>query len=172
MAKTRVQKDQDLAEVTNKLKSAKSVVFTDYRGSTVAQVDTLRRALAKEQISSKVYKITLLQKALAEQGLDASMIDHKVPLIASFSETDETAPARVIRGLLKDIPTLTIMSGILDHTIMSKAQVMALAQLPTKQQLRAKLVGTINAPVSGFVNVLAGTVRSLLNVFTAIAQKS
>lgn len=172
MPKSREQKEQDLQELTDRLKAAKSVVLTDYRGTTVKDIDAFRRALSKENVSSKVYKISLLKKAMVANGLDVSGIDYKAPVILSISDDEETAPARLIKGLGATIKTLKIVSGIVDHQLATAEQVMALADLPSKDQLRAQLVGTINAPVTGFVNVLAGNLRGLINVLNAAAQKA
>ncbi len=172
MPKTREQKEQDLQELTDRLKKAKSVVLTDYRGTTVKDIDNFRRALSKENVFSKVYKVTLLRKAMEANGLDITSIDYKAPVILSISDEEETAPARIIKNLGKEIKTLNIVSGIVDNQLATRDQVMALADLPSKDQLRAQLVGTINAPVSGFVNVLAGNLRGLINVLNAVAQKT
>ncbi len=171
MAKSKSQKEQDLAELTEKLKAAKSVVFTDYRGTTVKDIDKFRKSLVKEGVFSKVYKITLVKKALAANGIDAGNLDYKTPVILSISEEEETAPARVIKGLGKDIKTISMLAGVVDGKLVSKAEVSALADLPSKQELRGMLVGTINAPVSGFVNVLAANIRGLVQVLNAVAQK-
>jgi large subunit ribosomal protein L10 len=172
MAKTRTQKEQDLAELTDRLKNAKSVVLAEYRGTTVKDIDKFRRTLSTEGISSKVYKIPLIKKAFEANGIDATTLDYKVPVILSVSQEDEVAPARLIKTFAKDVKTVGILSGVLDGNFASKEQMMALADLPSKDELRAKLVGTINAPVSGFVNVLAGNLRGLINVLNAVAQKS
>lgn len=171
MAKSKQQKHTDLEELTQKLKTAKGIVLTDYRGATVKDMDKFRRTLEKEQVFAKVYKVTLLKKALQANGVDASSIDYKTPVILAMSETEETLPASLVKNLSKDIKTINMVSGILENKIMGKNEVMALADLPSKHELRGQLVRTINAPVSGFVNVLAGNVRSLLNVLNAIAAK-
>ncbi len=171
MSKSKSQKQTDLQELTDKVKAAKSIVFTDYRGTTVKDMDKLRKALRKENVFSKVYKITLVKKALEANQIDAKSIDYKTPVILSVSQDDETTPARVIKNLLKDLKTVSIIEGVVDGKIISKSQVTALADLPSKDQLRAQVVGTINAPISGFVNVLAGNIRGLVNVLNAIATK-
>ncbi len=171
MPKTREQKEQDLQELTDKLKSAKSVVITEYRGTTVKDIDAFRRALSKEQVFSKVYKITLVKKALEANGINAEAVDYKTPVILSLSDEDETTPARLVKSMGKTMQTIKIVSGVLDGQLATGAQMMALADLPSKDQLRAQLVGTINAPVSGFVNVLAGNIRALMNVFNALAEQ-
>jgi large subunit ribosomal protein L10 len=172
MSKSKSQKHSDLQELTDVVKSAKSMVFTDYRGTTVKDMDKFRKALRKENVISKVYKITLIKKALQANGIEAQGIDYKTPVIMSVSKEDETTPARIIKALAKEVKTIAVLEGVVDGKIISKAQVAALADLPSKDQLRGMLVGTINAPVSGFVNVLAGNIRSLINVLNAVAQKA
>ncbi len=171
MAKTRQQKEQDLQELVDRLKDAKSVVLADYRGTTVKEIDSFRRALGNEAVTSKVYKISLIKKAFEANGIDASSLDYKTPVILSVSQDDEVAPARVAKNISKDVKTINILSGVLDGQFASREQVLALADLPSKDELRAKVVGTINAPVSGFVNVLAGNLRGLINVLQAASQK-
>lgn len=172
MAKSKQQKDIDLDELTKKLKTAKSVVLSKYSGTTVKDLDKFRKSLRAENVFSKVYKLTLVQKALSSSGIQGTLSDYKTPVILAISEEEETAPARVIKNLAKEIKTIEILEGIFDNQVVSKVQVSALADLPSKDQLRAQLVGTINAPVSGFVNVLAGNLRSLINVLNAVAQKA
>lgn len=170
MSKTKAQKEQDLQELVERLKNAKSVVMSEYRGTTVKDIDAFRRALSAENVKSKVYKITLINKALKENGIDAA-VDYKTPVILSTSEEEETTPARLVKKMSGTIPTIHILSGIVDNQLVGKEQVLALADLPSKEQLRAQVVGTINAPVTGFVNVLAGNLRGLINVLNAVAQK-
>jgi large subunit ribosomal protein L10 len=171
MPKSKSQKEQDLQELTDKLKNAKSIVLSEYRGTTVKDIDNFRKQMRTENVFSKVYKVTLLKKALEANGIDASSIDYKTPVILSISEDDETTPARIAKNVSKDIKTIAVLAGMIDQKLIGKTQVLALADLPSKDQLRGMLVGTINAPVSGFVNVLAGNIRGLMNVLNAVAQK-
>lgn len=172
MAKSKEQKQSDLSELADKLKSAKSMVITAYRGTTVKDIDAFRKALRKESIFSKVYKITLLRKALETLGIKTEGVEYKEPVIVSISESDEVAPARIIKNLGKEIKTVNILQGYMGGQMLAKSQVEALADLPSKDQLRGMVVRTINAPVSGFVNVLAGNIRALLNVLNAKAAKN
>ena len=172
MAKSKQQKTKDLDEVVGKVAGAKSMVFTEFRGTRVKDVDTFRRTMEKEGIFTKVYKLTLLRKALAEKGVDTSSMDWKLPVVVSMSVDEETLPARIVKALSKDIKTISLLGGVVEGNVLSKAQVEALADMPSRSALRAQLVGTLNAPVSGFVNVLAGNIRGLINVLNAVAQKS
>ncbi len=169
MSKSKIQKESDLAELTEKIKAAKSVVFSEYRGTTVKDIDNFRNTLRKENVFSKVYKVTLVKKALEANGIEAGSFDYKTPLIISISNNEETTPARIIKNLSKEIKTIGVLSGVVDAKLIDKAGVLVLADLPSKQELLGQVVGTINAPISGFVNVLAGNVRSILNVLNAIA---
>ncbi len=171
MAKTRQQKEQDLQELTEKVKAAKSIVLTEYRGTSVKDIDTFRRSLEKEHVFTKVYKVTLIRKAFEAAGIPSASIDYKTPVVLSISEEDETAPARVIKTVGKDVKTISMLAGVADGQFLTKAQMESLADMPSKDQLRAQLVGTLNAPISGFVNVLAGNLRGLINVLNAIATK-
>ena len=154
MAKKKVQKEQDLAELTSKLKDAKAVVFTGYTGTTVKDIDNFRKTLSKEGVFSKVYKLTLVKKAMKEAGLAGEIADYKTPVILSVSKEDETVAARVIKNLSKDIKTLNILEGLIDGALVSKAQVETLGSLPSKDQLRAQLLSVFNGPIAAFVRLL------------------
>jgi len=172
MPKSKVQKDKDLAELVAQFKTAKAAVFTDYKGTTVKDITKFRQVLRKENIFSKVYKLTLVKKAMKEAGVVGEIADYKAPMILSISAEDETGPARGIKNLSREIKSLNVLEGVVDGKLVSKEMVMTLADLPSKDQLRAMLVGTIKAPISGFVNVMAGNLRGLINVLNAVAQKA
>lgn len=170
MAVKRVKKEQILTELEAQLENAKSIVFADYRGTTVLKIDELRKNLRKEGVSTKVAKITLIRKALEKYGVDTSGMDFKAPVAIAVSKTDEVAPARILTAFTKDNKNVRILAGVMENKVISASEVGALASLPSKQELLGKLVGTINAPVSGFVNVLAGNLRNLVYVVNAIKE--
>lgn len=170
MAVTRKEKEQILADLESQLEGAKAVVFADYRGTTVQKIGELRNNFRKENVSTKVAKITLIKKALEKQGVDTSGMDFKVPVAMAVSKEDEVAPARILSDFTKENKNVQILMGIMDNKVISAREVAALAALPSKQQLRGQVVGTIAAPLSGFVNVLAGNVRSLVYVLNAIKE--
>ena len=172
MPKSKSQKQEDLKELTEKIKAAKAVVLADYRGTTVKNMDKFRAALRKENVFTKVYKTTLLKKALKDAGVEGEIADYKLPVILSFSEEDEATPARAVKTVSKEIDSINILEGVLEGKIVGREMVLTLAGLPSKDQLRGQLVGTINAPVTGFVNVLAGNLRGLINVLNAVAAKA
>lgn len=154
MAKLKSQKEKDLSELTEKLKGAKSIVITSYRGTTVKDMDTFRNSLRKEKVFSKVYKIPLVKKAMEANGIAAATVDYKEPVILSVSQDDETVAARIIKGLMKDIKTFAMLEGVVEGKMLSKAEITALADLPSKDQLRAQFMSVLNGPVSAFARVL------------------
>ncbi len=171
MPKSKLQKDKDLQELISHLKTAKSAVFTGYKGTSVKDITKFRQVLRKQNVFSKVYKLTLIKKAFKEADIQGELADYKTPVILSLSKEDETGPAREIKALAKDIETISILEGVVDKKVVLKEIVMALAELPDKDQLRAQVVSTIKAPITGFVNVLAGNIRGLINVLNAMVSK-
>ncbi len=161
MAKLKTQKEKDLQELSEKLKSAKAVVFTEYRGTSVKDMDAFRKNLRKEGVFAKVYKITLVKKALESSGLDVPAPDYKTPTILAISAEDEVAPARIIKNLAKDVKTINMLEGIVEGKMFSKAQIEALGDLPGKDQLRAQLLATFNGPIAAFARVLDGYAKKL-----------
>jgi large subunit ribosomal protein L10 len=154
MAKLKSQKEKDLTELTEKLKGAKSIVVTAYRGTTVKDMDTFRNTLSKEKVFSKVYKIPLVKKAMEASGITAETVDYKEPVILSISNEDETVAARVIKTLSSSIKTFSILEGVVEGKMLTKAEIIALADLPSKDQLRAQFMSVLNGPVSAFARVL------------------
>ena len=169
MAVTRKEKEQILADLEAQLENAKAIVFADYRGTTVKKIDELRRSLRKENIFAKVAKISLIKKALQKHGVDTSAMDFKAPVAIAVSKEDEVAPARVLSAFAKENKNVQILMGVMNNKVITSAEVGALAALPSKHELLGRVVGTINAPVSGFVNVLAGNLRKLVYVVNAIS---
>jgi large subunit ribosomal protein L10 len=154
MPKGKNQKAKDLKELTAKLKEAKGIVFTGYRGTTVKDMDKFRKALSKERVFSKVYKLTLVKKAIDAAGLEGEIADYKQPVIISLSADDEVATARLVKTVSKDVKTISILEGFVEGKLFSKAQVEALGDLPGKDQLRAQFMSVLNGPISAFVRVL------------------
>jgi large subunit ribosomal protein L10 len=169
MAKTKQQKEQEVKDLTDKLATAKAVVFASYKSLTVSQTENLRKALRQEGAELKMAKKNLLRIALQNNKLDQNLVDNFTGSVTvAFGYDDEVIPAKVVAKFGKANDTLQIFGGILEKSFIDTGRVQALATLPAREELLAKLVGSINAPVSGFVNVLAGNLRSLVYVLDAI----
>ncbi len=171
MAKTRVQKEQNVQALSEQLKNAKSLVFANFQGLKVKESEELRKLCKDEQIVYMASKKTLVQKALEQAGMNMNVTDFDGSLSVAFGIGDEVSPARVLAEFAKKHEAVKIYGGVLEGNFIDGAKVTALAKLPTKQQLLGQLVGTLNAPVSGFVNVLAGNLRGLVTVLGAIKEQ-
>ncbi|MBI4122478.1 MAG: 50S ribosomal protein L10 [Parcubacteria group bacterium] len=168
MPKTRKQKETTLVAATQDAASAKSFVFVGYHGLSVPEIEELRKELRAEQVVFKVIKKTLLKKALNEHNMDVDVKNLGEGLAVAFGMSDEVGAAKVLAKFQKTHEALKIYGGILEAKFIDERGVSALAKLLSKPELYAKLVGSINAPVSGLVTVLAGTVRGLVNVLNGI----
>ena len=173
MPKSKIQKQEILRNLTERIKRSKSIVFTGFNALGVKDNEILRAKLREENGEYYVAKKTLLERALKEQGienLDTKTLDGKLAVI--FSYEDEVSPAKAVDAFRKDKEDkIFFLGGILEGKLLSKTEVEALAKLPSKQELLSRLVGSLNAPVSGFVNVLAGNLRGLVTVLKAIEEK-
>lgn len=173
MAKTKAQKKEILDNLKEKLKNAKSVVFAEYDALGVKENEELRNKLREENSEYVVAKKTLIDLAIKDnkiEGVNVRDFEGKVATI--FGYEDEVAPAKVADEFRKDREDkIKFIAGILENKLLSGKEIEALAKLPSKQELYAKIVGSINAPVSRFVNVMAGNLRGLMNVLKAIEEK-
>lgn len=168
---TKQQKEQLIKELADKLKDSKAVVFSDFKGLEVKDMTTLRRELRAAGVEVKVLKKTLINIALKDAGIEADVKKLEGQIAVAISSGDEVAAAKIIAKAAKANENLKIVGGILGTKELTKEEVNALAKLPSKEELLAKLVGTLNAPVSGFVNVLAGNMRGLVTALKAIADQ-
>ncbi len=171
MPKTRQQKEVLLQELVSALKGAKGVVFANFQGLKMKDSDELRGSCKKQSLHYVVTKKTLLRKALADIGimLDTKAFEGGVSVVTG--EADEVAPAQVVATFAKTHEMAKIFGGLLEGNLIDGAKVTALSKLPSKQQLLGQLVGTLNASLSGFANVLAGNLRGLVTVLNAVKDK-
>lgn len=173
MALTKAKKDEIVAEVSKLLIESKMTVIASYPGTTVKAIQSLRRSAKENATVVKVVKNRLVIKAFegttALKSADTSVLSGQ--LLYAFNAEDEAAPAQALATFAKTNPSLVFVGAFAaDGTFMGAEDVKALASLPGKDQLRAQLVGTIAAPLSSFVNVMAGNIRGVLNVLSARAE--
>jgi large subunit ribosomal protein L10 len=172
MSITRQQKEETIKNLSDKFSKAKSIVFLGFQGLTVKEDKELRSKLRSENIDYKVSRKTLIRRSLKEikiEGVDDISLDG--PVGTAIGYEDEIAPARLANEFAKTNKKLQLLGGFISNKYASAKEIKALALLPGKVQLRAQLVGTINAPISGFVNVLAGNIRGLVTVLKAIEDR-
>lgn len=173
MAKTKDQKKEILENLTEKIKRAKSIIFASFNRLGVKENEELRKRLKDEKGEYYVVKKTLLDLAFKESQIkDLHVKDFDGQIAAIFGFGDEVMPAKIVDQFKKDHKEkIEFVGGILENKFMSIAEVQTLAKLPSKQGLFAKIVGSINAPISGLVNSLAGNLRNLVYVLKAVENK-
>ena len=164
-------KEQVVAELATKLATAKATFLADYRGLNVEQVNALRGELRKVGVEYQVVKNTLLRLAAKETG-SACLDPHLAgPTAIAIAATDPVAPAKVLSEFAKTNAKFELKGAALDGKLLSVDDIKALAELPSREVLLAKLLGSLNAPASNFVGVLAAIPRSLVQVLAAIQDK-
>jgi large subunit ribosomal protein L10 len=173
MPKNKVQKRDILRKIEGNISRAKSIIFAKFDALKVEENEDLRKELKAEDNEYYVAKKTLLDLAFKNSkidGLEIKGFNGKVAAIFGFG--DEVSPAKIVDKFRKGREEkLEFLGGILENKFVSAANVNELAKLPSRTELYAKLVGTINAPVSGFVNALAGNLKNLVYVLKAIEEK-
>ncbi|KYH33702.1 50S ribosomal protein L10 [Neomoorella mulderi] len=171
MNKQREAKAAVVAEIKEKLGNSIVTILADYRGMNVAEMTSLRRQLREAGVEFKVVKNTLTRRAAQELGLDALEPFLEGPTAAAFSLNDPAAPAKILSEVMRNSKTFQIKAGVLQGRVIGLDEIKALADLPSREQLLAKVVGGFQAPLAGLVNVLAGNIRNLVYVLEAIRKK-
>lgn len=166
MAITRLRKEETLEKLVASFGSAKSVVFAKNIGLSVADTKSLRSVLREENISFTVAKKTLFQKAAESancEGFDSSVLEGAIG--AAVSSEDEVTAAKMIATFAKKNKKIEIIAGIVDGKFLGTKEIVALSSMPSKDELYAKLLGSMQAPLVGFVgighNLISGLVRTL-----------
>lgn len=176
MSKISPEKKAVVAELTEQLKSAKGVVLTSYKGLTVAQDTELRRELRAAGVSYHVVKNTMMHLAADAAGMN-EIDEHLAGTTAfAFSAEDAVAPAKVICGFIKknkldESELLTVKVGAVEGQVVGVKEVKALAELPSREELITKMLGSMNAPISNTVGVLQGVIRKAVYVLEAIREQ-
>ena len=165
-------------EMKEKLQSAQGAVFVGFSGLTVADVTKLRRKFREGGVEYKVIKNTLTRIAADELGYNALDAILEGPTAIAYSTEDAVAPAKILKEFIKETKTeaLTVKAGLADGQVIDVAAVdvegvKQLASMPSREELLAKLVGSMQAPISGLVNVLQGNIRNMVYVLDAVRAK-
>jgi len=171
MAHTKEAKKQMLSDLKEKLANSKAAIFTDYAGTKVSKMQELRKELRENKIILKVTKNALLRKALKENNLtiEESILDKS--LAVAFDNNDEVNPAKIIFNKAKETETIKILGALINKEFFDEQKTKALAQMPSREQLYAQMVGSIKAPITGIVNVLAGNLRGLVSVLNQYKEQ-
>lgn len=153
MAKVEL-KQPIVAEIAESIKEAQSVVLVDYRGLTVEQDTNLRKELRDAGITYKVYKNTMMNFAFKGTDFEALAPYLEGPSALALSNTDATAPARVLAQFAKTAPKLEIKAGVVEGIVYDATGMQAIASIPSREELLSKLLGSIQSPITNFARVM------------------
>lgn len=164
-------KKEQVAQVAELLKEAQTGVLVDYRGLTVEEDTNLRTKLREANVKYFVMKNTLLLRAAKEVGLEALEEVLHGPTAIAVSSEDAVAPAKVISDFAKDNEKLEIKSGFMDGAVMTLDEIKKLAATPNMETLIAKMMGSLNSPISSLARLLAAIADGGVEIADLIAKK-
>ena len=142
------QKQVIIDEIKDKLDRAQSAVVIDYIGTTVAEADAMRKKLREANVDYTVYKNTLVKRAIVGTKYEGLAEVLEGPSALSISIEDAIAPARVINGVIKEYKKMAFKAGVIEGDFYDAKGVEAIATLPSRDELIAKFMGSIQSPVS------------------------
>lgn len=165
------EKQEEVKVLSETFKKAELTILADYRGMNVGQVTNLRRALREVKATMKVVKNTLAQRAVEGTEMD-SLKDHFKGTIAIIhTEGDPVGPAKALTKFGKDVEALKLKVGFLSGKVINEKEIESLSKLPSREEMIAKLMGSMQAPAQNLVNVLSALPRNLAYALAAVRDK-
>lgn len=153
MAKVEIKKVV-VDEIAELLNGAKAAVLVDYRGLTADQETRLRKQLREANVIFKVYKNTLINLAVQGTEFEKLAADLEGPTAIAVSKEDATVPAKILFGFTKEAPILELKSGVVEGEYYGKDAIKVIATIPSRDELIAKFLGSIQSPITNFARVI------------------
>ncbi|WP_026478250.1 50S ribosomal protein L10 [Alkaliphilus transvaalensis] len=150
MSKAIDMKKELVAEITEKFQKSTAAILVDYRGLKVEELTELRKQFREAGVEYKVYKNTLMRRAAENAGMEELVKELVGPNAVAFSYDDPVAPARIAENFAKDHKKLELRVGVVEGAFYNESQLKELANIPSREVLVAKLLGSLKAPVSNF----------------------
>jgi large subunit ribosomal protein L10 len=164
-------KKKEVAVLKDKISRANNIIVTDHTGINVGELTGLRRDLKNSNAEFRIAKNTLIKIAVKESGLD-NLVEYFVgPTSLIFGYDDPSLPARIIHKFQKDTEKPKVKAYILDSQLLSLEDFKTIAKLPSREELLANLVGSINWPIVEFVMTIEGVIKNLIGLFDALVEK-
>jgi len=164
MPLTKEQKQKIVEELKEKIDRQKSMVFVAVEGLKAADIFDLRKKLGEADCQLQVIKKTLTDIAFKKEKLEFNIKELEGQFALVFGFGDEVSPAKIAYQFSLGNKNLKILGGFFEDKFRSAEEIIALAKIPSKQELFAKVVGSISSPISGFVNVLQANIKGLIYV--------
>ena len=152
--KNRQIKEAKVAEIREKLEKAQGVALASYQGLTVEEDTMLRKSLREAGVEYKVYKNTMMNFAFKGTACEELCQHLEGTNALAVCTEDATAPARILAKYAKTVPTLELVAGVVEDAYYDKAGIEALSQVPSREELLGKLLGSIQSPIANFARVL------------------
>jgi large subunit ribosomal protein L10 len=171
LALTKAKKEELVAEYVELLNKSNAVFMTEYTGLSVKRMQELRAAVSKSDGSLVVTKNTLMLLALQEVGMPVPADQFVGQLATGFALDEVPGVAKALTDFLKKEEMISVKFGILGDNILSSEEILALAKLPSLDELRAQILAMIQAPARNVATVVAGSIRQVVNVLDAYAKK-
>lgn len=168
---TKAFKNDKVALIKEKIDKAQVVIISEYKGLSVEEITKLRRALQKDGGDFMVTKNTLAKIAIKDTPYEVMAETLKGPIALAFGFEDQVAPAKALSQFIKDTKKGEILGAVLDGKLMSAEEAKALATLPSKEEIYAKMLGCINSPASGIANSVNAVMSSLVRAIAAVRDQ-
>ena len=166
------EKAEIIAEAKELIDNSTALYLTDYSKINVADISELRNQFRKEGVSYRVFKNTLFKRALVESGKFEKLANHLEGMTGfAFASTNPVAPAKIIKKYFDASQKLTLKACYIETEFYDESKLAELAALPSKQELIAGILGSLNSPVSGIVGSIAAVMRELVSVVDEVSKK-
>ncbi|MDR7483603.1 MAG: 50S ribosomal protein L10 [Armatimonadota bacterium] len=167
----RAEKVEEVERLQDRLQRASAVILTDFRGLTVGEITQLRQKLRDAGVDYRVVKNSLLGKAAQAAGIAGLAPYLQGPTAAAFTATDPVAAAKVIQEFIRQTRKLAVKASVVSGRVYGEAETRALADLPGRQELLARVVGGVAAPLAALVGVLGGLPRALVSTLDQVRRQ-
>lgn len=168
---TREEKEKAVAELSKIFTEAKGVYLTDFSGINVDTINELRSKFRENNINYKIVKNTLTRLSIKDLPLDDLRPYLDGPTALAFSYDDALIPGKLIDEFHKKTELMPIKAALIDGTVYDQSMTLKIVNLPTRDELIARMLCTLNSPISGLVIVMSGIVRNLVGVLDAVRSK-
>lgn len=172
MALTKAQKQKIIEDLKEMLSRQKAIILVGISGLKVKDISQLRKKLKAIDGNLRVAKKTLIELAFKESNLKFDKDKFKEEIALAFGFKDEILPVKIVYQFSRENENLKILGGYLEDNFKEAQDLITLAQLPSREELLARLVGSISSPISGLVNVLQGNIKGLIRVLAQVKTQN
>lgn len=165
---TKAFKKDKIESIKEKISRAQVAIVTEYRGFSVEEITNLRRELQKENGDYMVTKNTLAKIAVKDTEYEVLTDTFKGPIALAFGFEDQVSPAKALSSFIKEVKKGEIIAAALDGKLLSADEAKALANLPSREEIYAKMLGCVNSPASGIANSVNGVITKLVRTMAAV----